>query len=152
MTTTTAASLAAKGARIAFSDGTEATVRYDFLSLLAIEEQYGSIQGLLDRVQHLDGADAASSPVIGTVLDLIRWGLEPDDHGTHPARHTIARKMDPRDLQTYIKAAVGALEEAFGPENPSPASGSRPDPTGDSTGSSGGPTPPSTDSSGSSGE
>lgn len=148
----TATSLLAAGKPIELNDGTTVMIKYDFLAIYFIEEAYGSLQALLDLAQKMEGEDAAASPMMGTVLDLVRFGWSPNGvrPDSPPARIAVAKLLDITRLSYYIGVASAALNEAFGP-TPPPAKdanpGSRPDPTQESTGSNTGPSPHSDNSS-----
>jgi hypothetical protein len=148
------AALLSAGVPLDFTDGVQRVLRYDFLSMLAIEEEYGSIKALLDKVEVTPDPDAGeyaalATPIMGVCADLIRFGLY--DGTRFPTRHECARLMEPSLLGDYVEQASVAISQAFGPKAPPSKDGQPVDPTTASTGSGGGPSQPGATSSAGSG-
>ena len=141
--------LRSAGVTVHLASGERLRIRFTFLSLYWIEQEYGSLKALLDVAEAMQGEDAAATPMIGTVLDLMRFSMTPDTEEVPWDRPRVARMLDLTRLSDYLHAAVKAINEAFGPQV-APGAGTKPDgeedrgtpdPTLASTGSSGGPSP-----------
>lgn len=143
--------LLAAGTPLPFADGTTRVIRYDFLSMLVIEEEHGSIKALLDKVQTPDLPaghvasewDSLATPIMSVCADLIRYGLFDPELSRHMTRREVAALLIPSMLGEYVEAASTAIAQAFGPKPPPSKEGGEPaDPTTGSTGSAGGASPP----------
>jgi hypothetical protein len=95
MTTPTA--LTALGKEITFADGTTARVRYDLASIAALEDRYGSIDGILAAFADIDQAGAASRPMIGTLLELLGTGLLGAGFVQHRTERTVTERTEHPD-------------------------------------------------------
>lgn len=131
-----------------YDDRTSVQLRYTFLSLYNIEDEYGSIGALLERVRSIDGerSEAMNGPMLTIVLDLVRFGwtdADGESPDVPPDRKATARRLSFEHIGPTISAAVKAIGEAFGPEAPKDPEdrASRPDPTQASSGSPSGRSP-----------
>lgn len=103
-TTTDAARLLAEGIPVPTALG-ELRLRYGFRALRDLEEKYGSLEGLQEAMEGVQGKGAAFGPL----LDLIVPGLLHSGH----SEDALIDALIPRELGTYVDAMVGAMREAF---------------------------------------
>lgn len=123
MGATPAQRLLAQGAPITLADGREARVRFDFRALVLVEEQFGSIVAMAQRLN--DPKDKKYSFFAKALACALHRedGLDED---------ALIDLLDPAQMSDYDEALQIAWEQAF----PKPAE-SDPNPDGETTDSPG---------------
>ena len=123
--------LAARGRPIRLLDGTEVRLRYSMASLRELERRFGSLKGISTEINAAKAAMesdelGASGPLFSILSDALRAGLlhvkrDDVDDDDRPIRYRLGADrdradelLDPAQLQPYMEAFAGALQEAFG--------------------------------------
>ncbi len=112
------AQLAARGRPLPLLNGSTLTLRYDFSALLAIEERFGGIGIMQERMSDR----GLRGPVLTTTLELLVCGLRhtPGPNGVPWTVERLAPLLDPARIGEYSEAAGAALAEAFPTTAPTP--------------------------------
>lgn len=118
-----AAVVAAQGATITLADGTQAQLRYTMRSLDKLEQDFGSVEGVIDAFDAVTEGKQARGPVFGPIVRLMvpglfgAWRVHPAtgelyELGATPDR--AAELLDPAQVGAYAAAIGRAIKEAFG--------------------------------------
>lgn len=105
--------LAQRGLPIVLIDGTQLTLCYNFRSLLAIEEQFGSLQRALDSLDVVENKDAKA---FGAINGLLAAGLAHElvgEDGSMVTADNLPDWIDPSQIAEYGKAIGTAITLAF---------------------------------------
>lgn len=103
--------LADRGVPLTLVDGHKVTLCFSFAALLLLEEEFGSVQGVIDKV-----SDTANAAAFTSILRVLACGLchEHGPGGEDLADvHNLAALADPGDLATYSDAIGEAFTKAF---------------------------------------
>jgi hypothetical protein len=94
--------LVARGHQIVLADGSVRALRYSMRSLVEIETEWGSLQGMQDALSNSDGR------IMTSVSKILQFGIEP--------RMDFDEVLDGLELarfQEYFDVLALALAEAF---------------------------------------
>ena len=108
----------APGAAITLVDGSQARLRYGFLAIKQLEDEFGSLNGMQEALQREFSADKDGQPTgkaVGMAWSLLKAGLL----DLELSEVELDRQIDMGRFPEYADAINKALTQAFGePKGP----------------------------------